>query len=243
MNVARFLLIAWFTATLPTAGAADLHGFWQSPGPMTLQVVNHAAVPFTARGEALFEHNRAAIAAHDRSVDLTLRCASPGAPRIMLLPRPFEILQQSDHLLFVFQWNQLFRQIVMSDKRDPYVLPSAMGFSAGRWDGDTLVITTTDFSDTTFLDGAGLPHSDKLKLVERFSLQNRGRRLEWLATIDDPEVYSHPWNASARFDRVALTSLSEDVCVDRVAAGRPAIEVTTRPVHAPADARLRHSTP
>jgi hypothetical protein len=228
---------------MSVAAAAELRGFWQIHGPITLQSEGHAALPFTARGKLLFERNRAAIAADDRTVDLTLRCASPGTPRIMLLPYPFEILQETDHILFVFQWNHLFRQIVMSDRRDPYILPSAMGFASGRWDSDTLVITTTDFSDQTFLDSQGLPHSDKLKLVERFSLRNRGRSLEWRATIDDPEIYSHPWNASARFDRLTLTSLDEDVCVDRVAAGRPAIDIVTRLRRAPAHAQALDQAP
>jgi hypothetical protein len=228
MTMVRVLLIAWLGTMTVAADAVELRGIWKIRGPITLQSKGDTALPFTAMGRAQFATNRAAIAAGDRSVDLTLRCASPGAPRIMLLNYPFEILQQADHILFIFQWNHLFRQIVMGDQRDPYILPSAMGYSSGHWEGNALVITSTDFNARTFLDGRGLPHSDKLKLTERFHLREGGRILDWKSTVEDPEDYTHPWEASAQFERLARASLSEDVCVDRVAAGGRAIEIQAK---------------
>jgi hypothetical protein len=239
MITARLLLTAWVCTMTVGAGAADLHGIWQIRGPVTLASKDNTTPPLTAAGKVLFAKNHSAILAGDRSVDLTLRCASPGAPRIMLLPYPFEILQQPDHVLFAFQWNHLFRQIVMSDRRDPYILPSAMGFSSGHWEGGALVITTNFFSTQTFLDGQGLPHGDKLILTERLHLRDHGHVLEWQATVDDPEYYTRTWQASAKFERLARASLSEDVCVDRVAAGKPAIELRAKrqsAAHAPSRA-------
>lgn len=225
LAVTRLLALTFMcAAAIAVAGTPDLRGVWQVHAGSTLRPVDGGAVPLTAEGKTLYERNQRAIASGDRAVDLTARCASPGTPRIMLLPYPFEILQQPDHVVFVFGWNQVFRQLVMTGQRDEYVLPSAMGYSLGHWQNDTLIIDTTDFSDKTFLDSTGLPHSDQLKLTERLHLAAGGRELELRLTITDPKNYTRPWDAALRFTRQRRAALAEDVCLDRVAAGRPAIE-------------------
>lgn len=227
LAVVRWLALAFTCATAMAAAATatpDLRGVWQINTGTTLHPRAGGPVPLSPEGKALYERNQRAIAAGDRSIDLTARCASPGAPGIMLLSYPFEILQQPDHIVFLFQWNQLFRQIVMTGQRDEYVLPSAMGYSLGRWQNDSLLIETTDFTDKTFLDSTGLPHSDHLKLTERLRLLGGGKQLELRLTVDDPQMYTRPWEAVLRFARLARATLAEDVCLDRVEAGRPAIE-------------------
>jgi hypothetical protein len=225
LAVIRLLALTFSCATaMAVAATPDLRGVWQIDAGATLHTVDGGAVPLSAEGRALYDRNQRAIAGGDRSIDLTARCASPGAPRIMLLPYPFEILQQPDHIVFLFQWNQVFRQIVMTGQRDEYVLPSAMGYSLGRWQNDSLLIETTDFANKTFLDSTGLPHSDHLKLTERLRLLRVGKQLELRLTVDDPQMYTRPWEALLRFARLPRAALTEDVCLDRVAAGRPAVE-------------------
>jgi hypothetical protein len=223
--VTRLLALTFAcAAAITVAGTPDLRGVWQVRAGSTLRPVGGGAVPLSAEGKALYERNQRAIAGGDRTIDLTMRCASPGTPRIMLMPYPFQILQQPDHIVFLFGWNQLFRQLVMTGQRDEYVLPSAMGYSLGHWQNDTLIVDTTDFTDKTFLDSTGLPHSDQLKLTERLHLARDGKELELRLTVEDPQLYTRAWDATLRFTRQRRSALDEDVCLDRVAAGRPAIE-------------------
>lgn len=204
---------------------ADLTGVWKIERDHVDLLGAAVERPvFTPAGESRYQHNRAALARHEAGVDLAQRCASPGLPRILLLPYPFEILQERGYIAMVFEWNQLFRQVLLEGERDPYTLQSPMGFSKGAWEGDTLVVTTTDRSGTTLLDNSGLPHGEMLKVSERLRLNDGGKILEDRLTIDDPEFYQRPWTVLLEFKRQKNTVLREDVCLDRVAAGRAPIE-------------------
>lgn len=213
-------------ALISTAYAqADLTGVWKIKGD-TLNLMDAVAQKpvFTAAGQRRFEQNRTAVSKRDVGVDLIQRCSSPGMPRILLLPYPFEIVQESGYIAMLFEWNQLFRQIVIGGERDSYTLPSGMGFSQGVWDGDTLVVITTDRNETTLLDNSGLPHGAMLKLTERLQLKEAGKVLEDRLTIEDAEFYQQPWTVVLNFERQENAPLQEDVCLDRVADGRPPIE-------------------
>lgn len=204
---------------------ADFRGVWQIKGNSVDLLAKAVERPqFTPQGQSRYEQNRLGVSKRDAQVDLALRCSSPGMPRILQLPYPFEIFQESGYIAFVFEWNQLFRQILLKGERDPYTLPSAMGFSRGTWEGDTLVVTTADRNGTTLLDNTGLPHGMALKLTERLRLKNGGKVLEDRITIEDEEFYQKPWTVVLEFERQKHTSLQEDACLDRVAAGRPPIE-------------------
>lgn len=205
--------------------AADLTGVWKIKRDNTDLLGAAAEKPlFTPAGQSRYQQNRAAVAKRDAGVDLVQRCASPGMPRILLLPYSFEILQESGYIAMVFEWNQLFRQILLKGERDRYTLPSAMGFSKGAWEGDTLVVTTTDRNATTLLDSSGLPHGAMLQLTERLRVKDGGKVLEDRLTIDDTEFYQRPWTVVLKFERQQNTVLQEDICLDRIAAGRAPIE-------------------
>jgi hypothetical protein len=161
-----------FTAMAASA-EPDFQGVWQIRGATGALLPAGKLPALTPAGLQAYQRNRAAKAAGDRSFDTIYRCASPGTPRIMLLPYPFEIIQQQDYILLSFEWNQLFRQIVLGNWRDPFTLPTAMGFSSGHWEGDTLVVVTTHRNAQTLLDGSGLPHSDKLQITERLLAEER----------------------------------------------------------------------
>ncbi len=90
--------------------------------------------------------------------------------------------------------------------------PTFMGASVGRWDGDRLVVETSGFNTRTTLDRSGLPHSDALRLVERFRLIDQGRRLEDRVTITDPKTFSRPWSATVVFDRRPDLEPKEYLC-------------------------------
>ena len=70
-----------------------------------------------------------------------------------------------------------------------------MGWSIGRWEGDTLVIDVTDQTDETWFDRAGNYHSEALKVAERYTLIDRNT-INYEATMEDPKVFSRPWKIS-----------------------------------------------
>jgi hypothetical protein len=123
--------------------------------------------------------------------DPELKCYLPGVPRAMYLPYPFEITQSTNKVHVAFAFAQTARTIHL-DQVDPPPADLWMGHSVGRWDGDTLVTTVTDFNDKTWFDRAGNFHSEAMKLTERFTL--RSPDVIWYeATIEDPNVFTQPW--------------------------------------------------
>ena len=76
-----------------------------------------------------------------------------------------------------------------------------MGDSIAKWEGDTLVIDSRNFNDEVFLDDTVIPHSDKLKVVQRLRRIDGGKQLEVVTTVEDPEVFSKPWSTRFVYDR------------------------------------------
>ena len=90
--------------------------------------------------------------------------------------------------------------------------PSWLGYSVGRWDGDTFVVETTGFRDGGWLDTrTARPHSDALRVTERFRRVDFGR-LELTITIDDPKAYLKPWTITAPFEFLPDIELVEVAC-------------------------------
>jgi len=89
--------------------------------------------------------------------------------------------------------------------------PSWMGYSVGRWDGDTLVVNSIGFNDKTWLTDAGLPHTEALRVTERYRRRDLGH-LEVEVTYSDPAVYAKPWGFTANMALAADTEMLEAVC-------------------------------
>jgi hypothetical protein len=70
-----------------------------------------------------------------------------------------------------------------------------MGWSNGRWDGDTLVVEVTGLNEYTWFDRAGNHHSNQLKVVERYT-PITPYHMQYEATIEDPNVFTRPWKIS-----------------------------------------------
>jgi hypothetical protein len=86
-----------------------------------------------------------------------------------------------------------------------------MGYSVGHWEGDNLVVETTGFNDKTWLDFLGHPHTDALRVTERFHRRDVGH-MDVQFTFDDPKAYTKPW--TVKIDPVLLLDgdLFESVC-------------------------------
>jgi hypothetical protein len=89
--------------------------------------------------------------------------------------------------------------------------PAWFGYSAGRWEGNVLVVDSRGFNDLTWLDDAGHPHTEAMRTVERFLRRDFGH-LEIQLTIDDPKAYTRPWTLTMQFQLMPDTELIEDVC-------------------------------
>jgi hypothetical protein len=126
--------------------------------------------------------------------DPELKCYRPGLPRANYMPYPFQIIQSQKNVMMVYEYAHALRTIFMEDsKKAP--ADSWMGWSNGRWEGDTLVVDTTGFVPYTWFDRAGDYHSEDLHVVERYTLVSP-YHLMYEATIEDPKVFTRPWKVS-----------------------------------------------
>jgi hypothetical protein len=143
------------------------------------------------------------------------RCLPHGVPRVNTNGLfPFKIIQTPTVVVILYEQLGLFRQIFMDGRKlanDPN--PSWLGYSTGRWDGDTLVVDTSGFNDKTWLDTTkGRPASEALHVQERFRRTNFGN-MELRATIDDPKAFTKPWTTTTQKMHLLLdTEILEFSC-------------------------------
>ncbi|PYR27239.1 MAG: hypothetical protein DMF92_16750 [Acidobacteria bacterium] len=131
---------------------------------------------------------------HD-SGDPELKCYMPGVPRATYMPFPFQIVQGSGpYILMAYEYASTTRTIRMNFKEEAPT-DSWMGWSRGRWEGETLVVDVTGFNDLTWFDRAGNFHSDALHVVERYTAVSP-YHIQYEATIEDPKVFTRPWKIS-----------------------------------------------
>ena len=123
--------------------------------------------------------------------DPEVKCFLPGVPRATYMPYPFQIFQGTDKILIAYEYAGASRTIHMDDVGNS-PSPTWMGWSRGRWEGETLVVDVTGFNGQAWFDRAGNFHSDGLHVVERYTPLSPGH-LMYEATIDDPNVFTEPW--------------------------------------------------
>ena len=145
--------------------------------------------------------------------DQLVHCLPEGPRFSHSLSSPKKIVQ-TPSLMIVLGEDLTYRQIFLDGRplpNDPN--PSFMGFSVGRWDGDALVVETVGYKDRTWLDFAGNPHSEKLRVTERWRRLNFGQ-MEIEETLTDPEYYSRPLHVKVVGTLVPDTDLLEYVCAE-----------------------------
>jgi hypothetical protein len=196
-----------------SAPAADLSGMWWITDRSEVARLDHDHLPFTPQGADAYRTNRADIAAgRGLAVERKNRCLPPGLPRLMLARYPFQILQRPEQVTFLHERMHLVRLIYLDKDHPEDPDPSYDGNSIGKWDGDTLVVDTIAFKPNTVLDATGIPHSEKLHLVERFRLRHRGATLIDRVTLDDPVIFTRPVTFDIEFAKHPEVELMEDVC-------------------------------
>lgn len=175
-------------------GHPDFSGYWKGTrdtapvGNIAKDLPEHK-LPLTPAGEAALRHNRTA------TIDPESLCIPGGIPRHNASALPFEILQGSQKIAFVY-WYTYFRLIPIDATRrhseDPD--PSYFGEEIGHWDEDTLVIDSIGFKDTrVWADENGDPHSDALHVIERWSRPDYDH-IHVDTLIEDPKFYTRSFH-------------------------------------------------
>jgi hypothetical protein len=119
---------------------------------------------------------------------------------------------QTPGLVLILNPDLTYRQIFLDGRAlEPAPNPTWMGYSVGRWDGDTLVVESFGFNDRTWLDHDGHPHTEGLRLTERYRRRDFGR-LEVEVTFSDPAAYTRSWTVAVRAELAADTEMIEWVC-------------------------------
>jgi hypothetical protein len=236
---------AWPGASRPAAasftrmpdGRPNLNGIWAAnntanwniqthqarQGPVTalgaafsvpggLGVVEGGEIPYTPEALAQRDANGKNWVANDPEV----KCYLPGIPRATYMPYPFQIVQSTEpnDILVTYEFASASRIVHMGAHQESPI-DTWMGWSNGRWEGDTLVLDVTAFVDQTWFDRAGNFHSDALHVVERYTPVGPDV-IRYEATIEDPKVFTRPWKMSMPLYRRAEANaqLMEYKCVE-----------------------------
>jgi hypothetical protein len=235
------MILLWqapnYTAPRTADGHPDINGIWQAlntanwdlqghaaaAGPVAqlgaigaippgLGVVENEEIPYLPEALAKKKENLANRMTRDPEV----KCYLPGVPRATYMPYPFQIVQSKKYTLISYEYASAVRTINMENhKKAP--IDSWMGWSNGRWEGETLVVDVTGFNEDTWFDRAGNYHSDALRVVERYTPRSADS-LDYEATIEDPKVFSRPWKIKMILYRHAEphAQLLEFKCVEFV---------------------------
>jgi hypothetical protein len=190
------------------------NGLGEDPPPMSFLNVLHGvkAEEDPLRPEFRAEYQaRAAVALTTPPPAL---CAPPPVPLIDSLPAPFKIVQTPKLTLMLFESDTVFRQIFTDGRKHPDdPQPSWLGYSVGKWVGDSLVVETVGLLPFAPLDMFGHPHSETLRVTEQFHRRDYGH-MDVLVTIDDPKVYAKPFTYKIPTYLRADTDLLENFCTE-----------------------------
>ena len=170
-------------------------------------------IPLTPSAAAKFKSERPAAGDNQdfaNTTDPSLKYADPnGYPRISLHPMRFKLVQTNDYVYQLWEYNQNWRQIALNVPQDPDPALTWYGNAVGTWEGDTLVVDSVGYKDSTWLDARGLPHTQDLHLVER--IHRAGPNLAFDITFEDPGAFTKPWTAHLIFKPSPDGSMTENI--------------------------------
>ena len=195
-------------------GHPDLSGVWM-PNTRALQDLaagmTPADVPYQPWAAQLTKERANGARGRD---DPAAYCV-PGMPKLIVLPYPYKMVQLPGVTIVLYEGFTTFRQIFTDGRelpKDPQ--PSWMGYSVGKWDGDTFVVDTIGINEKTWMDNAGRPHSDALHTIERYRRREFGT-MDVTLTIDDPKAYTRQWTVNDSPSRLVVgQDLIEYVCTE-----------------------------
>ena len=189
-------------------------GVWSLPKLMA--VTPSGGAPLNAKGKQVWDERQRTQSAGDPAT----QCLPSGVPRIMHSSYSMEILQLPNRVVIVYEGGtHIFRSIPIGTKAglkhpaDPN--PTYMGDSYGWWEGNSLMVDVVGFNDRTWLNASGHPHGEKLHVLEKYTRVDSSK-LEYTATIDDPEYYTKPWTVTITATYRPNDRLREVICQEEI---------------------------
>ena len=241
MNIASFVLTAIILFAPVPAMAQDISlpdfsGLWErppqaggrafgppenGPGPVMLVpdpdgirigdytnpiLLPHAAAAVKAHGDSL---RAGAIALPAWSL-----CLPAGVPMILSLADPMQILQDPNYVVLMNRGDSQVRRIHLNAPAPADIEPSWYGYSVGHYEGpDSLVVHTVGQNDKAVVDRFGTPHSESIRVVERYTISPDRSELRVDFTVEDPETFTTPWSAKIIY-REATEPYVEQICAE-----------------------------
>jgi len=190
----------------------DISGLWSSNGePYYYDIgfgLTPAGVPLKSEPERILRARKENMGKDSPNA----RCLPYGVPAVEIVPTPFKIIQSRDSIAVLYEINMEYRQIFLDGRSLPKDSnPTWLGYSVGRWDRDTLIVETAGFKDDIWLDQAGTPATDALKVTEHFSRRDFGH-IDLEIGLEDPKTFTKPWSLTLHLRLQADTDLIESVC-------------------------------
>ncbi|HYR42902.1 MAG TPA: DUF6152 family protein [Terriglobia bacterium] len=171
--------------------------------------------PFQPWAKALYEYRQRTLLKDDPLA----RCLPPGGPRQFLMPNGFQFVEQRElgRILLLLGGGDRNWRVIYTDGRPQgqaaEQVPSYYGNSVGHWEKDTLVADSVGFNEKFWLAPGGLPHTEALHLIERFTRTDLNT-LKYEVTVDDPRTYTRPWTGSWTIQWVPDQDIQEYFCED-----------------------------
>jgi hypothetical protein len=192
------------------APAPNVSGTWRNAGNQAMRPTS-GDIPFTPWGAEQAKKERPTFSSDFReTTDPAVLYADPnGYPRIIMHPMKFKLVQTNDYVYQLFEYNQNWRQIALNKTHAPDDVPTWYGNAVGKWDGDTLVVDSTGYKPSTWLDSRGLPHTENLHIIER--IRREGEMLLVDLTFEDPGAFTKPWSAQLKYERVDDGAMIETI--------------------------------
>jgi hypothetical protein len=203
------------SANLPF-DAHDFSGVWMGRGERPIYSLSNKPPAMTPWAQARYNAAKPGIGPRAQPLgnDPIMTCDPIGYPRVAFSNAyPMEFVQTKDRLIELFDFFYVHRTIYLDGRKLPED-PEATwyGYSVGHWEGNTLFVETTGFNDESWLDIDGHPHSDQMKLEERFQRVDHDT-IEANMTIIDPKAYTAPWVTGATTWKLSpKQKMREDLC-------------------------------
>ena len=198
------------TALYADPAHPDLSGVWMVTGYFSFDPAGklpELRPPY----DAIYARRMQAFKAGRPVDDVTADCLPPGMPHIQVVPYPFEIVQTPGRVLLLFEYSGQVRRIYTDGRQPPDDDASYYGFSTGHWEGDTLVVQTLNIRADTQVDFTGLPHSDALRITERWRRLDAST-LSDMITLEDAKAYARPFTVERRYALKPDWTIGEYVC-------------------------------
>jgi hypothetical protein len=216
----------------PSAGGAQ--GYWGFP-TSTVLVENNAAIPMDQWGllknvadakrvapmqpwaQALYELRQRRFLQDDPTF---INCKPPGGPRQFQIPYGVQFVEDRDRqriFVLIGGGNNNYRIIYLDGRGHAGQVggdddnPLYYGRAVGKWESESLVVDTRGFNEDFWFTNGGLPHTEQLKLIEKFTRENFDT-LKYEVTVDDPGAYTRPWSSSWTLRWVTGQEMPRHLC-------------------------------